>query len=113
VKGLKLIIRTDNGPQFVSDLFEEACLEYGVDHERIPPKTPNMNAHIESFHAQIERERLSKYDLDSYHEAYRLISDYIDFYNHRRMHGSLFDLSPVEFQKSVADGTVVGKTIKL
>lgn len=41
-------IRTDNGPQFTSNLFEETVKELGVVHERIPVKTPNMNAHKKS-----------------------------------------------------------------
>ncbi|PZE20431.1 hypothetical protein CBW46_013435 [Paenibacillus xerothermodurans] len=40
---------SDNGPQFVSNLFEEACNEFDLIHERIPPKTPNKNAYIESY----------------------------------------------------------------
>ncbi|MFC7061683.1 integrase core domain-containing protein [Halobacillus seohaensis] len=27
-----------------------------MEHERIPPKTPNANAHIESFHRLLEDE---------------------------------------------------------
>lgn len=46
----KPVLRTDNGPQFIADMFEEACQRYGVEHERIPCRTPNKNAHIEAFH---------------------------------------------------------------
>ena len=38
------VVRSDNGPQFVSGIFEEACQQLGLDHERIPYKIPNMNA---------------------------------------------------------------------
>lgn len=107
------IIRTDNGPQFISGVFEQACLGFETEHERIPPKTPNMNAHIESFHAQLERERLTRYDLGTYQDAYRLISDYMYYYNQRRMHGSLFDLSPFEFQEAVSSGRIIGKAVTL
>ncbi len=48
------VIRSDNGPQFVSDVFQEACAQLGLEHERIPFKTPNMNAHIEAFHSILE-----------------------------------------------------------
>lgn len=46
----KPTIRTDNGSQFLSHKIGEACEELTMEHERIPPKTPNMNACIESFH---------------------------------------------------------------
>jgi len=45
-KGMTLPkIRTDNGPQFISNQFEESIEELGLIHERILVKTPNMNAH--------------------------------------------------------------------
>ncbi|MEW6064898.1 hypothetical protein P378_16250 [Desulforamulus profundi] len=35
------VIRSDNGPQFISNLFEGTCVELNIEHERIPFKTPN------------------------------------------------------------------------
>jgi len=64
------IIRTDNGPQFISYAFEQACAALKLEHERIPPKTPNKNAHIESFHSILENECLSKQEFMIYQEAY-------------------------------------------
>jgi len=66
----KPVIRSDNGPQFISNLFEGTCLELNMEHERIPFKTPNLNAHIEAFHAILEEECLSRYEFSSYAEAY-------------------------------------------
>jgi putative transposase len=60
-KEQKPVIRSDNGPQFISHAFEEACESFNVEHERIPPRTPNMNAHIESFHRLLEDECLSRH----------------------------------------------------
>ena len=47
----KLILRTDNGPQYTDHDLPEGCAELPVNHTRIPNNTPNMNAHIESFHS--------------------------------------------------------------
>ncbi|SFH42894.1 Integrase core domain-containing protein, partial [Desulfotomaculum arcticum] len=107
------IIRTDNGPQFISHVFEESCEKYGTEHERIPPKTPNKNAHIESFHAILESDCLSRHEFVSYQDAYQVISDYIQFYNKRRMHGSLSDLSPLEFINELAAGKVKPFIVKV
>lgn len=104
--GQRPIIRTDNGPQFISQAFEGVCDLCQVDHERIPPKTPNKNAHIESFHSLLDRECLDKTEIQSYQEAHRVISEYVDFYNHRRIHGSLNDLSPNEFREAIANEQV-------
>lgn len=101
------IIRTDNGPQFVSRAFGQMC-EGGerILHERIPPKTPNLNAHIESFHASLERDLMSKEIFDTFDEAFEAIHKYMDFYNNRRMHGSLKRRSPVTFMKGIVNGTI-------
>jgi len=92
-------IRSDNGPQFVSALFQSTCEQFGVEHERIPPKTPNMNAHIESFHRLLEDDCLSSEEFDTYAQAYKAVVEYMDFYNNRRLHSSLHYLPPAEFNK--------------
>ncbi len=91
------VVRTDNGPQFISHAFEEACLEYRVEHERIPRKTPNKNAHVEAFHAILEQECLSRHEFES----------------QRRIHGSLYDLSPQEFHQAARQQTVKPLVIKV
>jgi len=107
------VIRTDNGPQFISHVFEEACEAYEVVHERIPPKTPNKNAHMESFHSLLEAECLQRYEFGTYQESYEVVTNYICFYNERRMHGSLFDLAPKLFRQAVAMQQVKAKKIKV
>ncbi|WP_271755301.1 DDE-type integrase/transposase/recombinase, partial [Cohnella sp. JJ-181] len=52
----QLVVRTDNGPQFCSHAFYAFTEESGIHHERIPVRTPNKNAFIESFHSVLERE---------------------------------------------------------
>ena len=92
----RLIIRTDNGPQFVSNHFGDFC-EKRVYHERIPKKSPNSNAYIESFHSILERECFQKQDFECFDHAYEKLDYFIDFYNERRYHGSLGYLSPSQF----------------
>ncbi|MFD0618611.1 integrase core domain-containing protein [Paenibacillus sp. GCM10027629] len=71
-----------------------ACLNFGVKHDRIPPRTPNMNAHIESFHRLLQDECLSRYDFQNYSEANDVFTSNIDYYNERRIHSSIGDRSP-------------------
>jgi len=107
------VIRSDNGPQFISHVFEEACVKFTVEHERIPPKTPNKNAHIESFHALLESDCLSRYEFSSYQEAYQIVIEYIQFYNERRIHGSLYDFSPCEFRQRLCTGELKPFIVKV
>lgn len=96
------VIRSDNGPQFLSNPFGEMCLDEArpIEHERIPPKTPNMNAYIESFHATLERDVYSKEYFETFEEAYQAVHKYIEFYNERRFHGSLRKMSPSQYNEA-------------
>lgn len=100
-------IRTDNGPQFVSDLFAQQCEALSVTHERIPPRTPDLNAHIESFHSILEAECYSRHEFETFKDAYEAIGNYMEFYNERRRHGSLGQMSPARFLAAVAEGRLV------
>lgn len=93
----KPVIRTDNGPQFISHVFEEGCMEIDVYHERIPSKTPNKNAHIESFHRIFQDECIGVYEFNSYKEAYFEVSSFMKRYNTSRIHSSLKYQTPNEF----------------
>lgn len=93
----RLIIRTDNGPQFVSEHFGDFCEDKRIYHERIPKKSPNSNAYIESFHSILERECFQQHDFECFDHAYEKLDVFIDFYNERRYHGSLNYLSPCQF----------------
>lgn len=93
----KPVVRSDNGPQFISHAFTQGCEKLEIEHERIPPKTPNMNAHIESFHRILEDDCLSRYEFQTYEEVYQVVSEFMKFYNEVRMHGSIQDMAPMEF----------------
>jgi putative transposase len=109
----KPAIRSDNGPQFISHKFEDKCEEVVVEHERIPCKTPNKNAHIESFHRILEDECLGRWEFERYEEAYEAVLEFMERYNHRRIHRSIFNMSPVEFHRATLDGTARSLTVTL
>lgn len=109
----KLIIRTDNGPQFCSHHFEEFLSNQGVEHERIPPRTPNMNAYIESFHSVLERECYQRNEFITFQQAFDTVDQYIQFYNERRYHGSLKDYSPKEYYLRWQRGKVQPKELAM
>ncbi|HHV78507.1 MAG TPA: transposase [Firmicutes bacterium] len=54
--------------RFIAGVFEAACEHYGVEHERIPCRTPNKNAHIEAFHRILEDECLAGQEFETFTE---------------------------------------------
>lgn len=107
------IIRTDNGPQYVAKVFEAACETLGCEHERIPPKTPNKNAHIESFHRILEDDCLSRELFESYTKAYERVTEFFHDYNNIRLHGSLGHRPPTEFYRQHLEAGVTTKPVSL
>ncbi|KPU42969.1 IS2 transposase TnpB [Oxobacter pfennigii] len=91
------VIRTDNGPQFISHIFEDSCAEIHVYHERIPSRTPNKNAHIEAFHRIFQDECIGVYEFNNYKDAYTEVSRFMKRYNTNRIHSSLKYKTPNEF----------------
>lgn len=92
-----LTIRTDNGSQFIAFEFEKLCLKEDVVHERIPPHSPNYNAHIESYHRYLQDECLAGNLFMTLEEAEIKISVYVDGYNNKRIHSSIDYRTPNEF----------------
>ena len=46
---IKLVrINTDGGPEF-GKAFTRACLDLGIEHHRLPPRSPDLNAFVERF----------------------------------------------------------------
>lgn len=109
----KPVIRTDNGPQFISNAFEDSCAEINVYHERIPNKTPNKNAHIESFHRIFQDECIGAYRFESFEGAYYEVSRFMKRYNKNRIHSSLKYKTPNEFYKQNLGKEVTNMVIRL
>lgn len=93
-----LTIRSDNGPQMSSRAFHHSLqkLESKLCHEFIPVRSPNKNAHVESFFSILERELLAHKYYVSFAQAYRNVHQWIQHYNCVRIHGSLKNRTPNE-----------------
>jgi putative transposase len=93
-----LVIRSDNGPQMTANELSRwlASLEEKLMHEFIPVRTPNKNAHIESFFSILELEFLEVNYFWNFAEAYERTHAFIRFYNEERIHGSIGDITPTE-----------------
>ena len=102
-RGLKepgLVLRSDNGPQFRSHLMRAGWERIGGAQEVIPFKTPNANAHIESFHSILERECLADSKFMTYWDAYQAIERFMQFYNARRLHSACGYRPPDEYYRA-------------
>ena len=95
---LPLIIHSDRGSQYVSQAYREATAKMQRSYSK--GAFPWDNACIESFHALIKREWLSRFKIRGYRQAYCLVFEYIEaFYNTKRIHSHCDYMSPNDFEK--------------
>ena len=93
----KLIIRTDNGSQYVSRKFKEAILLLGARQEFIWHHTPQQNGHVESFHKTLKKEYLWPHEFENFQSAQVRITKAFEDYNDSRIHSALGYITPDEF----------------
>lgn len=95
--GYKPRIISDNGPQFISKDFAEYLKLVGLQHIRTSVAYPQSNGKIERYHRTIHQDCLMKTSLINLDDARKQISSYIYYYNTKRLHSSLFYLTPEDF----------------
>jgi putative transposase len=108
-----LTIRSDNGPQMSSNRFYFYLknLEKKLTHEFIPPRSPDRNAYIEAFNSILETEVLKVQYFKTYGEVYSSMIRFIEFYNNRRLHGSLNYKSPKMFIEGLNSGAITPQVV--
>ena len=108
-----LTIRSDNGPQMSSNRFYFYLknLEKKLTHEFIPPRSPDRNAYIEAFNSILEKEVLQVQYFKSFEEVYSSMIRFIEFYNNRRLHGSLGNRSPKMFIEGLRNGEITPRVV--
>ncbi|MBM4157485.1 MAG: transposase [Ignavibacteria bacterium] len=69
----------------------------GLQHIRTSVIYPQSNGKIERFHRTIQSECINKHSLIDFEDARNQTSRCIDYYNTRRLHSSLFCITPEDF----------------
>ena len=95
----KLIIRTDNGSQYISRDFQKSVTLLGVKQEFIWHHTPEQNGHVESFHKTLKKEYLWPHEFENFQSAQIIIAKAFEDYNSSRIHSALGYLTPDEFME--------------
>jgi len=90
-------IVTDNGPQFKSKEFRELLKEFSLKDIKIRIKHPESNGTIERFHRSLREEGLCDQQLQDKYKAIDIISKWVYYYNHQRLHAALKYLRPVDY----------------
>jgi len=86
---------SDNGAGYVSRTFREYLRLVGIGHILAAPYHPQTNGKVERYQQSLKREvNQLPYELPSQLE--RAIADFVNYYNYRRYHKSLSNVTPAD-----------------
>jgi len=86
---------SDNGSGYVSRAFRDYLRLVGIRHILAAPYHPQTNGQVERYQQSLKREvNQLPYELPSQLE--RAIADFVDYYNYRRYHKALSNVTPAD-----------------
>ena len=112
---------SDNGSGYVSRLFREYLQLVGIRHILAAPYHPQTNGKLERYHQTLKRD-VNQLPYDVPRKLEVAIGEFVDFYNHRRYHKALKDITPADMlagrraeilgrRKEVKDRTIVRRKL--
>lgn len=90
------LLRSDNGLVFTSRHYTRLVRSYGLKQEFITPHCPQQNGMVERVIRSLKEQCTHRHRFETQQHAMRVISDWIQFYNHRRPHQALGMKTPAE-----------------
>jgi len=89
-------IISDNGCQFVAKDFKEFIRLCGMTHVRTSLYYPQSNGKLERFHGSIKGECIRPGTPISLEDAIRIVTRYVEHYNHVRLHNAIGYVAPAD-----------------
>ena len=95
-------IQVDGGSEFKAD-FERECHNRGIDLFELPPRSPELNGHVERNNGAWRYEFYATWDLDTDNldDTNRWIDAFADEFNTFRPHNALDGQTPAEYLLSL------------
>lgn len=106
-------IISDNGPQFIAKDFKEFIRISGMTHVKTSPYYPQSNGKLERYHRTIKGTCIRVNTPLSVDEAIRLVTDFVDHYNNRRLHSAIGYITPIDKLEGRAETILAQREAKL
>ncbi len=100
-EGLELL--TDNGSIFLAREFTDQMNEYQIDRKYTPFRCPSANGIAERFMRTLKEEKVWHFRFETMEQAEEVIAEWIEEYNHQRMHSSLDYDTPASFGEFIRE----------
>lgn len=85
---------TDNGKQLIAKDLKDLFRIHGMTHVRTSPYYPQSNGKIERWNGTLKRECIRPKCPSNLEEAKRMVGNYIDEYNNKRLHSAIGFVTP-------------------
>jgi len=92
-----VMLRTDNGSQFIAQGLRNFCLRNGITQEFTHVATPQENSYVESLFSILEREVIQRYEFESLYHARDVFERYFNWHNHKKRRHVLGKISPADY----------------
>ncbi|MEE9601540.1 MAG: IS3 family transposase [Thermoplasmata archaeon] len=86
---------SDNGSGYVSRAFREYVQVVGIRHILASPFHPQTNGKLERYHRTL-KDDVNQVPYEVVEDLERAIQDFVGFYNYRRYHKALRDVTPAD-----------------
>ena len=96
-----VVFQGDHGSQYTSDDYRRLCRRFGITQSMGTVGDSYDNAMAESFWASLKRELVDWSHFATHAEARAAVFEWINWYNHQRLHTSLHMQSPHEFKQTL------------
>jgi putative transposase len=93
-RGKRSVIRSDNGPEYISSKLVEWARKHGIRQEYIQPGNPHQNAYVERYNRTVRYDWLGHYLFGSIVEVQDYGTNWIWTYNHERPNMALGGITP-------------------
>lgn len=93
-------ILSDRGSQFHAwrgmSKFDKTLAKMGIEHVLTSPQSPQTIGKIESWHRNLQRELLRQKEFGTIKAAREAIDEYVEYYNHERVHMGIDYVTPAD-----------------
>jgi putative transposase len=95
-RGQPKVIRSDNGPEFISHHYRDWAEKRGIELWYTQPGNPQQNAFVERYNRTMREDLLTPHIFSSIEELQNLSTQWLWCYNNRRPHIANGRITPVQ-----------------